>query len=168
VNKTFYIAGSSKDRELIAEFGNDLYAAGPWEWAWDWTQIPGDVLEPGRTRGGLLNRAVAIARPGLVLHDLWAAATADLFVLYLSPNTSFGGAVELGTRLQAGKRAHVVFNGAEPHLFFEHPSIRLWRTWNDLFEHVVLLGACPGYKQTPPTSRPGAPARSSVWCPTRG
>ena len=34
MNKTFYIAGSSKNRGLISEFGNDL-KVGDWEWECD-------------------------------------------------------------------------------------------------------------------------------------
>jgi hypothetical protein len=139
MNKTFYIAGSSKDRELIAEFGEDL-KAGQWQWEWDWTKVKEAHLSPAKGDSPALVTALGLARPGLVMHDLRAAAAADLFVLHLGcVNTSFGGACELGTRLQSGKKAHVVLNGAAHHLFLEHPSISVWDTWHDFLNVMGIL-----------------------------
>jgi len=139
MNKTFYIAGSSKNRGLISEFGNDL-KVGDWEWEWDWTKVEESYLVSpqgaGRDQAFLSN----LARPGLVMHDLRAAAVADLFVLHLDPNNpSLGGACELGTRLQTGKKAHLILNGSAHHLFFEHPGIEVWQDWHGLLEHLGLL-----------------------------
>jgi len=139
MNKTFYIAGSSKNREWISELGDELKVGG-WSWEWDWTRVLEEALETTRANGGMVNLAINIARPGLVMHDLRASAVADLFVLHLDPaNPSFGGACELGTRLQTGKKAHLILNGSPHHLFFEHPGIQCWPHWHALLEYLGLL-----------------------------
>ena len=135
--KTFYLAGPSARREDMADYADDLKVAG-WRWAWNWTQVKEGALVCGPDLKNAT--AISLARPGLVLMDLTAAASADVFVLFMDPkHHSFGGAVELGTRLQAGRRAVVCTNGIPHHLFLEHPLIDCFPSWNLVLEHLGLL-----------------------------
>lgn len=136
MTKTFYLAGPSALRTLMGEYADDLKVSG-WKSAWDWTQVKEDDLVCGPD----LKNAVAInlARPGLVLMDLNAAANADVFVLFMdAKHHSFGGAVELGTRLQAGRRAIICRNACDHHLFLEHPLIDCFPSWDLVLEHLGL------------------------------
>jgi len=138
MRKTFYIAGSSENRQLISELGDDLEASG-WYWYWNWTQVKEKALNVERGSSPLVLQAIHLARPGLVMHDLHAAANCDVFVLHLDPGSpSFGGAVELGTRLQTGKPALVVLNDSPHHLFYEHPGIVVFKDWDDLLSNLDL------------------------------
>jgi hypothetical protein len=139
--KTFYLAGSSKDRELISDLGDDLMCSGEWEWEWNWTRLDESPFKITEDSSAVTQALVQLAEPGLVLLDLEAAARADLFILYYNhKSVSLGGGVELGTRLAAKKPAHVVLKSpAAPHLFFKHPGVTVWEDWFSMLKNLNLL-----------------------------
>lgn len=138
MSKTFYIAGSSDQRELIAEYADDLMVSG-WGWAWDWTRVREEALKDNGNNGGMFNAAIKLARPGLVMTDLHAAMTCDVFVFFPDPaHPSLGGAAEFGARLATGKTAHVVAQYDNHHLFYEHPGVIEHENWADLLKHLGL------------------------------
>jgi hypothetical protein len=111
--RTFYLAASSQ-RPLDARLAmRDVEALGYQNLA-DWT---------------LALAAPVGDYPRLAEEDVRAARDADLFVFLAHP-LSHGAFLELGSRLGAGKRAHVVNPGAaERHFFTFHPLVVLHATW---------------------------------------
>lgn len=111
--ETFYLAASSRRREGAACAIRDLEAAGL-TCAMDWTQAIG---------------APEAEWPELAARDVHAARSADVFVLLAVPQ-SHGAWLELGARLGAGRRAHVVGAIAGDRGFFlRHPQVEHHRDW---------------------------------------
>lgn len=142
---TFYLAGPSARRSLIRAMSQDLKAIGfEWENGWDWTELDSKAndkalenLDPAITR---------VAQVGLVSGDLLAAANADLFVAYVTPeNFSPGTFMELGYRLAQGKQCVVVCQdeAMRGHLFFKHPLVTVHEHWTDL----MFVLRCDGLEQ---------------------
>lgn len=75
--------------------------------------------------------------PRLAEEDVAAARDADLFVLLAEP-MSYGAMLELGARLGAGKRAHVV--GTLGHFFSFHPLVVKHPTWPSFVQAAAREG----------------------------
>ena len=119
MSRTFYLAASSgKAVEAYAAMC-DLSALGLVN-LMDWTA----ELGAHEARWPLLASA-----------DTHASVSADLFVMLAEPQ-SHGSMFELGARVGAGHRAHVV--GVPWHLFMRHPLVASHRDW------VAFLDAVRG------------------------
>lgn len=81
--------------------------------------------------------------PKLAEDDVAAARESDLFVLLAQP-MSYGAFLELGARLGAGKRAHVVNPGAsERHFFTFHRLVILHPTWESFIQAAAREAKAP-------------------------
>jgi hypothetical protein len=70
--------------------------------------------------------------PRLAEEDVAAARDSDLFVLLAEP-MSYGAMVELGARISAGKRAHVVAS-VPFHFFGFHPLVAKHASWESFLD----------------------------------
>lgn len=109
--ETFYLAASSRNREGAALAIAELEALGL-RCVMDWT--------------GCLD-APEEEWPALAQRDVHAARSADVFV-HLEPPPSYGAWLELGVRLGAGRRAHVV-SAVTDHVFMRHPLVEHHGGW---------------------------------------
>jgi hypothetical protein len=78
------------------------------QWSFDWTVRLDQYEDP----------SVAIS-PEEAVADITAARSTDLFILLLTEEWSRGAHVEMGARIGADKKAHVILRG-HPSYFFYH------------------------------------------------
>lgn len=124
--RTFYIAGSSKNREDIADLGTQLYHYGlRWCSDWVWPNFDAKAMVDPK------------ARAGVVCGDIAAAIGADLFVLYTKPSDppSMGWG-EYVARVSHSKEAHVIHHGGK-NVFWAHPLARSHETWDDFLTWII-------------------------------
>ncbi len=124
--KTFYLAGSSKKREMFAGLANQLTEYGlRWFADWNWTKlILAEVDDPTRITGNIAG-------------DVSAAIGCDVFILYTGPDDSRSMSwAEFGARLGQHKEAHVITNGYQD-VFWKHPCVRTHETWEDFLEWLT-------------------------------
>jgi hypothetical protein len=117
--QTFYIAGSSKNREEIAGLGDELVGYGlRWFSGWDWPKYNAKVMTD------------ALMWAGVVCGDLSATVGCDVFVLYTKPDDPRSMAwAEFGARISHNKEAHVIHHGYND-VFWGHPCVIKHETWD--------------------------------------
>lgn len=115
--RTFYLAASSERPAEVRIAMRDIEALG-YRNLQDWTAALG---------------APPSDYPRLADEDIDAARDADLFVLLAEP-MSHGAFVELGARLGAGKRAHVLSQAITRHFFTYSDKCVIHRTWSSVVD----------------------------------
>lgn len=129
--KTFYLAGSSAEREDLELLAAELEALG-FEWAcgWNWME---DFGRAEQDKSRWAKRATL---------DLASATHADLFVVVACPKLAFGAGAEFGARYAIGKKTELVLYGGRQidHPFFLLPNVRIWATWKRLTDHLSPSG----------------------------
>jgi hypothetical protein len=87
----------------------------------------------------------------LVVADIMAALSADIFVLLRTNVTSHGAHAELGARLGSNQEAHVILQDAGDHLFYYHPLVVRYPSTED-FLHRLKFGKLPERRDLIPRS----------------
>ena len=124
--KTFYIAGSSKHRNHIAQLGNELYHYGlRWFSDWNWPRFDAKSME----------NSLQVA--GVTCGDIAATVGCDLFVLFVKPEDPRSMSwAEFGARISHAKEAHVIHHGYED-VFWGHPCVRKHASWEAFLEWLI-------------------------------
>jgi len=126
--QTFYIASSIYNIPQTMQLADYLSERGfDWSCSHNWTRYTEKDAPLGSIQGGLL-----------VVADIMAAISADLFVLLRTDVTSHGAHAELGARLGANKEAHVILQGSPDHLFYYHPLVLRHDTIEDFLYRLRL------------------------------
>lgn len=128
---TFYLAGASTRvltmKERIAELEKHGFVC-----SYNWTK---EVEEFGPEGDGTSKEF----RMMCVMNDIQATVGSDYFVACIgAPPPSRGAYMELGARLGAAKVAHVVLEDlSQHHLFFNHPLVKVWESWEGFVTWLV-------------------------------
>jgi hypothetical protein len=117
VGRSFYLAASSERPAEVRIAMRDIEALG-YSNAQDWTTALGAPMAD---------------YPRLADEDITAARDSDLFVFLAEP-MSHGAMAELGARLGAGKRAHVLSQATTRHFFTYSPLCVIHRTWSSVVD----------------------------------
>ena len=121
--KTFYIAGSSKNRQLISDLGKSLYEYGlRWFAGWNWPKYEAkEMTDP-------------LMLAGVTSGDLDATVGCDVFILHVLPDDPRSMSwAEFGARISHSKEAHVITHGVKD-VFWEHPCVITHETWEVFLE----------------------------------
>ena len=124
--RTFYIAGSSKNRSEIASLGNELYHYGlRWFADWNWPKFDAKDM------------TYEMQWEGVTSGDISAAVGSDIFVLFTKPDDPRSMSwAEFGARISHNKEANVIHHGYKD-VFWGHPCVREHETWEAFLQWLI-------------------------------